>query len=58
VGRFAPYAKFGGMSELALAANFHAGYAFIPSLDYLTLSNGKLKRLSAVHGAVEFWFHW
>ena len=39
--------------QFAFAANFHAGYAFIPALDHLSLSQGEWKRLTAVLRAVE-----
>src|SRR5687768_1274151 len=40
--------------ELALAADLHAGDAFVPSLDHVALPEREDKRLAAVKTRVEF----
>src|SRR5215475_8152085 len=47
-------AEFGRDDELARAANFHAGDAFVPALDDLAGAERKRERLAAVFAAVEF----
>src|SRR5260370_35785089 len=38
---------------MALAADFHSGYAFVPALDYLPRAKLKHEGLAAVNGAIE-----
>src|SRR5258706_14974669 len=47
-------AQRGRNDQGALAANFHAGDAFVPAGDHLALPDRKLERLIAVNRAVEF----
>jgi len=44
----ASVAQVGRNKELPLAANFHAGNAFIPAFDDLTNANFAFKRLTSV----------
>src|SRR5947199_391245 len=46
-------AEVGGDDEGALFADFHGGYAFIPSLDDLALAEEELEGVVAIAGAVE-----
>ncbi len=45
-------AKSGRDDELALAADFHAGDAFIPTLDHLPDAELKFKRLDMAEGRI------
>ena len=46
-------AEVGRDDEGALAADFHAGHAFVPAFDHLALAEGERERLVAVARAVE-----